>query len=199
MKFLTALLSLCMIHAAAISAARADAAMSGHSSAADQKQYADFLGQFTLPANVAELIALMDKLVDAAEHGLVDEQPDPGLVEATSKTGLRIEFSASKAKKAVVYFLRISRHGERLHYDDAAKFAALFTDRAGLPHPLNINESNGYNFSTTWIIKPSEWKKFRKNIDAARKENRAEKDPAKAFVTAVQRELAARSEATLNR
>ncbi|MFT3867606.1 MAG: hypothetical protein QM715_03805 [Nibricoccus sp.] len=158
-----------------------------------RKEYAEFLAQVITAENVADLVAVMDRVIDEAEHGLVDKQPDPGLVEATSKSGLRIEFSTTDAKQAIIYYLKISRGGPELRYDDAVKFAALFTDRAGLPHPLDITEGDKSTFAVRWLFKPSDWKKFLKQIKKARAENRAEKNLAQAFLKAVERELEARA------
>jgi hypothetical protein len=157
------------------------------------KEYAEFLAKVVTPENVADLVATMDRLVDEGEHGLVDKQPDLGLVDATTKAGLRIEFSTTDAKQAIIYYLRISRGGAALHYDDATKFAALFTDRAGLPHPLDITEGDKSTFSVRWLIKPTEWKKFLKKMKSERTENRAEKNLGKVFIQAVEREVEARA------
>lgn len=167
--------------------------------AAAQQEYARFIAQAISLENLADLVATMDRAIDEGEHGLIDKQPDPGLVEVTSKSGLRIEFSATDAREAVIYYLRLSRGGAELRYDDATKFAALFTDRAGLPHLLDIAEGDKYTFAVRWLIKPSDWKKMLKQMQKLRAANRAEKDPARALVTAIHREIAARAEAAKRR
>jgi len=193
MKNLLAFLFLATALIPASAAEPAKPATVAEENALARKAYAEFLAQAVTPENVADLVAVMDRLVDEGEHGLVDKQPDQGLVEAVTKSGLRIEFSTTDIKQAIVYYLRISRSGEELHYDDATKFAALFTDRAGLPHPLDISEGDKSTFSVRWLIKPSEWKKFLKQMKKVRAESRAEKNLSKVFIMAVEREIDARA------
>jgi hypothetical protein len=122
------------------------------------------------------------------------------MVEGTTKQGLHFEFSATLIKKeAIIYYLTISRGGLELKYNDVAKFAALFADRAGLPHPVNLSEGDKFTFYAQWLIKPSTWKSMRKMMVKVRTENRAEKDPGKAFVIAIERELESRSAAARER
>lgn len=154
--------------------------------------YPEFLAACAKRENVVECIALMDRLITAGEHGLVDKEPDLGMVDGTTRFGLRIEFSTTDIKEAIVYYLRISRAGKPLRYDDAAKFAALFTDRAGLPHPVNLTEGDRSTFCAEWLFKPSSWKAMHKMMDKVRAENRAETDPVKVFLGAVSREVEAR-------
>jgi len=147
---------------------------------------------------IGETIGLMDHLIDEGEHGVVDDQPHPGLIEAVTKQGLHIEFSATFFKKeAVIYYLTISRGGKDLKYSEATEFAALFADRAGLPHPINVIEGDKPVFYAQWLIKPSTWKSMRKMMVKVRAANRAEKDPFKAFSQAIGNETNARAETAM--
>ena len=67
----------------------------------------------------------------------------------------------------------------------------------GLPHPINVTEGDKPIFYAQWLIKPSTWKKMRKMMIKVRAENRAEKDPLRAFTAAVNRELEARAETAM--
>jgi hypothetical protein len=158
-----------------------------------KENYDDFLAECRNMTNVVNCIQLMDRLVDEGEHGLVDDQPDPGMIDGTTKFGLHIEFSTTDVKEAIIYYLKISRDGKELRYDDATKFVALFTDRAGLPHPVEVTEGDHSIFYSQWLIKPSSWKSMHKKMAEVRQRNRAEKDPAKALILAVEREVEARS------
>lgn len=156
--------------------------------------YAAFLAQCVKKENVAECIALMDRLIIDGEHGLVDNEPDQGLVDGTTSFGLRIEFSTTETKEVILYYLRISRGGKDMRYADAINFVALFTDRAGLPHPVEVVEGDHSVFYAQWLIKPSDWKDFHKMIVKVRAENHTEKDLEKVFVNAIGREVNARAE-----
>lgn len=173
------------------------AAPSASPTTGETENYDDFIKQCVKKENVAECIALMDRLVAAGEHGLTDQEPDQGMVEANTSFGLRIEFSATDAKEAIIYYLRISRGGKPLRYADAINFVALFTDRAGLPHPIEVVEGDRSTFFAQWLIKPSSWKAMLKMMTKVRTENRSITDPEKAFLVAINREKEARS-ATLN-
>jgi hypothetical protein len=150
--------------------------------------------------NLADCIAALDRLIDEGEHGTIDDKPHPGMVETATKMGLNFEFSATIIQKeAIIYYLTISRGGLELKYSDAAKFAALFADRAALPHPIDLKEGDKAIFYAQWLIKPSEWKSMKKLMLKYRAINRAEKDPFKAFSIGIEREMDARAEALRNR
>ena len=155
--------------------------------------YNAFIKQCMKRECIAECIALMDRLITAGEHGLVDKEPDQGMVEGTTSFGLHIEFSAGDLKEAVIYYLRVSRGGKPLQYSDAVSFVALFTDRAGLPHPVEVVEGDRSLFYAQWLIKPSSWKSMHKMINKVRAENRSITDPERALVVAVGREREARA------
>ncbi|MFT3784458.1 MAG: hypothetical protein QM790_20800 [Nibricoccus sp.] len=161
-------------------------------------EYLQFLNDASTRENVIDCIEVMDQLIDNGEHGLVDKQPDPGTVEAATKLGISLEFSTTQSKKMIMYYLKLSRGGKELKYSDATKFIALFTDRAGLQHPVNVNEGDKSTFYARWLIKPSEWKAMRKLMIQIRTANRAERDPFQAFSLAVERELAARANAQVS-
>jgi predicted transcriptional regulator len=122
------------------------------------------------------------------------------MLEVTTKQGLRFDFSVTLIEKeAIIYYLTISRSDLEFKYSEAAKFAALFADRAGLPHPVNLSEGDKSIFYAQWLIKPSTWKSMHKMITKVRAANRAEKDPSKAFAIAIDREMEARAEAIRKR
>jgi hypothetical protein len=144
---------------------------------------------------VADCIDRMDQLIDEGEHGLVDDLPHPGMIGITTKQGLHFEFSATNIQKeAIIYYLIISRNGKELKYSEATEFAALFADRAGLPHAINVREADKPIFYAQWAIEPSTWKAMHKMMIKVRTENRSVKDPLRAFTIAVEREQQARAE-----
>jgi hypothetical protein len=160
-----------------------------------KEDYGKFIESVMTREALAECISQMDHLVDAGEHGVVDDQPDPGMVETFTRQGLHFEFSVTNIEKeAIVYYLTISRGGKELKYSEATIFAALFADRAGLPHPINITEGDKPVFYAQWLIKPSTWKSMYKMMLKVRTENRSEKDPLQAVTLAVGREMDARAE-----
>ena len=186
------LLLLALLIASPCAAAGPQAAQTqAPSPAADD--YSAFVAQMVSPENLAECIGQMDKLIDAGDGSA--ETPKGGPVAVDTKNGFHLEFSVMGSKQFVMYYLVFSREGRELKFSDAAKMIALFGDRAGLPHPIIITEGEKPVFYAQWLIKPSEWKEMRRMILKVRTENRAEKDPQKAFATAVIRELKARQAA----
>jgi hypothetical protein len=161
--------------------------------------YALFIATAITPENVVDCISAMDQVIDEGEQGLINKEAHPGMLEAATKLGLHIEFSASELKEAIIFYLKISRPGKELKFNDAAKFAALFSDRAGLPHPISLSEGDKSVFFAQWLFRPSDWKKNRKLMVQVRAANRGEKDPIKAFALAINRELDARSNAQIDR
>ena len=152
------------------------------------------------PEALADCIDKMDRLIDEGEHGVVDDQPHPGMIDTVTKQGLHFEFSATNIKdEAIIYYLTVSRGGKELKYSEATEFVALFADRAGLTHPINVSEGDKPIFYAQWLIKPSTWKAMHKMMVKVRAENRAVKDPIKAFSYAVEREMEARAEAIRKR
>ncbi|HTQ32223.1 MAG TPA: hypothetical protein VMI53_13510 [Opitutaceae bacterium] len=156
--------------------------------------YAAFAAQMTSAANLDDCIARMDQLIDAGEQPPAS-RTGLNMVAADTKNGFHMEFCVVSTKSAIIYYLVFSRKGLDLTFSDATKMIALFCDRAGLPHPIIITEGEKPVFYAQWLIKPSDWKDLRKMMLKVRAENRAEKDPQKAFVTAVVRELNARQAA----
>ena len=147
--------------------------------------YQQFLDQMVTPENLTDCIAKMDILIDAAEHlSEVSESGSQGL-DAETKIGLHLSFRIVRNEAAVVYYLVTSRNGQELAFADATKLAALFGDRAGLPHPVAITEGEKPVFYAEWLIKHSDWKSMKKMMVKVRAENRSEKDPRRAFVIAI--------------
>jgi hypothetical protein len=143
---------------------------------------------------ISDCIIRLDSLIDEGEHGVVDDQPHPGMVETVTRQGLHFEFSASIiGKEAIIYYLTVSRSGKDFKYSEATQFAALFADRAGLPHPITITEGEKPIFYAQWLIKRSTRKAMRKMMVKTRAAYRAEKDPLRAFTAAVNHELEARA------
>jgi len=77
--------------------------------------------------------------------------------------------------------------------------ADRFWFASALPHAAIQGNANKPIFYAQWLIKPSTWKALRKMMVKVRAENRSVKDPLKAFTLAVEREMAARSPANLDR
>jgi len=164
-----------------------------------KEDYAAFVESILTREAITECVSLLDRLIDEGEHGVVDDQPDPGMLEVATKQGLHFEFSAANIEKeAVIYYLTVSRGGKDLKYSEATEFAALFADRAGLPHPINITEGDKPIFYAQWLIKPSTWKSMHKMMVKVRTENRSIKDPVKAFGLAISHEMDARAGAALH-
>ena len=153
--------------------------------------YQQFINQMVAPENLADCISRMDRLIDEAEL-----QASSSLgVSTDTKVGLHLAFSIMANDQAILYYLVVSRNGQDLSYSDATRIAALFGDRAGLPHPVIITEGEKPVFYAQWFIKHSDWKAMHKMMLKVREVNRAEKDPQKAFVAAVIREVNARNAA----
>ena len=123
---------------------------------------------------------------------ILPPQNTPHGLETDTKLGLHLAFCIISNKQVVIYYLIISRNGEELGFADAAKLAAFFGDRAGLPHPVAITEGEKPVFYAQWLIKRSDWDAMHKMMVKVRAENRSEKDPRKAFVTAIIREINSR-------
>jgi hypothetical protein len=154
-----------------------------------------FMDQMVTPENLADCISRMDGLIDGEEHLSAISQGIPQGLEDETKLGLHLSFRIASNKQAVIYYLVVSRNGLDLSFTDAAKLDALFCDRAGLPHPVAITEGEKPVFYAEWLIKHSDWKSMKKMMAKVRAENRSEKDPQKAFVSAINREIAARETA----
>jgi hypothetical protein len=119
-------------------------------------------------------------------------QDSPHGLNAQTNSGLHLSFCIFSGKHAVLYYLTISRGGQELSLADATKLAALFCDRAGFPHPVPITPGEKPVYFVQWNIKHADWRAMKKMMDKVRAENRSEKDPQKAFVTAIVREINAR-------
>lgn len=156
--------------------------------------YAQFLARLFTRESIGELASVADAVIDAIDR------PDapahlPGPRSADTKTGVHLEFGCVPAQEATLYYISLSRNGDPLRYSDAVRLMAFFTDRAGLPHPITVKEGERPVFFAEWVFKPSDWKKERKLMLKLREQNRAEKDPLRAFAIAVSRELEARQTA----
>jgi hypothetical protein len=157
--------------------------------------YQQFFEQMVTPENLTDCISKMDALIDEEERLAVVSQGVPQTLETETKLGLHFSFRIIISNDGVVYYLVVSRNGQELSFDDGAKLTALFCDRAGLPHPVAITEGEKPVFYAEWLIKHSDWKAMKKMMAKVRAENRSEKNPQKAFVIAINREIAAREAA----
>jgi hypothetical protein len=152
--------------------------------------YQEFITAAIRPENVAECVQVMDRVIDQAEAE--EAKGAPVLAKGETSLGLQFEFRRLESKEAVAHRLVFSRGGEPMPFSDAVKFIALFADRAGLLHPVDVREGERPIFYAQWLIKATEWKTIRPKMLALRTANRAEKDLAKAFTVAVTREVDAR-------
>jgi hypothetical protein len=153
--------------------------------------YQQFIEKMGATENLTDCVSKMDGLIDDVEH-IAATQNTPHGLETDTKLGLHLAFCIISNKQVVIYYLIISRNGEELGFADAAKLAAFFGDRAGLPHPVAITEGEKPVFYAQWLIKRSDWDAMHKMMVKVRAENRSEKDPRKAFVTAIIREINSR-------
>jgi hypothetical protein len=153
---------------------------------ADVEEYRAFVKAMTSVENLADCIVKMDALIDSGEHG-------SGWATAVSKNGFHLSFQCLRSEQAILYYFVISRDGKILELNEATKIAALFCDRAGLLHPIDIRTGENPIFTAQWLIKPSEWKKVNKAMLKLRAENRMITHPQQAFVNAVDHELDARA------
>jgi hypothetical protein len=157
--------------------------------------YQQFINQLVTPENLTDCMAKMDGLIDQEEHLSAISQGAPQGLDAETKIGLHLSLRVAVSKQIVVYYLVVSRNGQELTFADAAKLTALFCDRAGLTHPIAITEGEKPVFYAEWLIKRSDWKSMQKMMAKVRAENRSEKDPQKAFLVAINREINARQAA----
>ncbi len=140
---------------------------------------------------IQDFIAKSDQLVDAVDS----ESGVSGVAHLDTKSGLRMDATSQKTEEAILYYYSLSRGGAELHYSEAVKLIALFADRFGLPHPVNVTSGENDIYYAQWLFKPSDMKKLRKLMLQVREKSRAEKNPLKAFALAVQRELDSRAAA----
>jgi hypothetical protein len=154
--------------------------------------YQKFIEQLVTPESLADCISKMDALIDEAEQSSASSKASPRGIDAETKSGLHLAFCIFSNKQHVTYYLILSRNGEQLSLTAATKLAALFCDRAGLPHPVIITEGEKPIFYIQWNIKHSDWHDMQEMMLKVRAENRAEKNPQKAFIAAIDREMAAR-------
>ncbi|HEV8073866.1 MAG TPA: hypothetical protein VGP21_07025 [Opitutaceae bacterium] len=171
--------------AAAPAAAQAQAPAAGDA-------YQKFIDQMVTPENVADCIAKMDGIIDQGEQLAETYKDSPHGLNAETNIGVHLSLCVFSGKEAVLYYLTLSRGGQEFHPSDATKLAALFCDRAGFPHPTPITAGEKPVYYVQWNIKHSDWRAMKKMMDQVRAENRSEKDPRKAFVTAIMREIDAR-------
>jgi hypothetical protein len=155
-------------------------------------RYQQFVDQMVTTENVADCIAKMDGLIDDGEQFSADSTDNPRGLNARTNIGLHLAFCIFTNKQEVLYYLIISRDGQELSIVEATKIAALFCDRAGLPHPVSITTGEKPIFYAQWHIKHADWHDLKKMMVQVRAENRSEKDPQKAFAAAIIREINAR-------
>lgn len=154
--------------------------------------YQQFINQLVTPENVADCIAKMDGIIDQGEQLAETFKDNPHGLNAKTNIGVYLSLCIFSGKQAVLYYLTISRGGQELSMADATKLAALFCDRAGFPHPVPVTVGEKPIYYVQWNIKRSDWRAMKKMMDKIRAENRSEKDPRKAFVAAILREINAR-------
>jgi hypothetical protein len=154
--------------------------------------YQKFIDQMVTPKNVADCIAKMDGIIDQSEQLAENFKGSPRGLNAETNIGLHLSLCIFSGKDAVLYYLTISRDGQELSPTEAIKLAALFCDRAGFPHPTPVTSGEKPIYYVQWNIKHSDWRDMKKMMDKVRAENRSEKDPQKAFATAIIREINAR-------
>jgi hypothetical protein len=176
--------------AVALPAADPAGASAPPASASAKLSYEDFIKQAFSAPQLDDFIAWSDRLVNE------DEAPGgrdlAGIRGFTTKLGLRLEFGRIMSKEAIIVDATLSRGGDELKYSDAVKLIALFADRAGLPHPIDVREGERPVFHAQWLIKPGDWKKIHEMMLKRRDESRQMKDPVQALAVAVSRELEAR-------
>lgn len=156
-------------------------------------EYRQFLAEITKPAALLEFAEKADEVIDGGEKADAAGVGTGNVVRADTKTGLHLECSIIRSPQVILYYASLSRRGEMLKYTDAATLFALFCNRAGLTHPIQIKEGEKPIFYAQWLIKPSDWKELRKKMLEVRAANRAETDIVKALKTAVGQEVAARA------
>ncbi len=166
---------------ASVYAADPEAAQTQAPAAGDA--YQQFIDQLADRENLADCISKMDGLIDKVELHAASSQSAPGGISSDTQVGLHLAFYIMSNQQAIVYYLVISRNGQELSFSDATKLAALFGDRAGLPHPVIITEGEKPVFYAQWPIKHSDWKAMQAMMLKVRAENRSENDPHQAFVT----------------
>jgi hypothetical protein len=154
--------------------------------------YQKFIDQLVTPEYLADCISKMDALIDEGEQLSASSKASTGGIDAETKIGLHLAFCIFSNKQHVTYYLILSRNGEPLSLTAATKLAALFCDRAGLPHPVVITEGEKPIFYVQWNIKHADWHDMQEMMRKVRAENRAEQNPQKAFIAAINREVAAR-------
>ena len=157
---------------------------------AAEESYSQVIAKLYSKQSLAEFIFKVDHLVDA-----IEENGGGTVMHAETRFGLSMDATIQKTKEATLYYFSLSRGGAELHYSDAVKLIALYTDRCGLPHPSNVTSGEHDIYYTQWLFKPSDLKKVKKFMTEARARSRAQKDPIEAFAVAVQTELNARAAA----
>jgi len=154
----------------------------------EEKDYSRVLAKLFSKEALQEFIFKADHLADA-----IEQSGGGTVMHAETSTGLGMDATIQKTKEATLYYFSVSRGGAELHYSDAVKLVALFTDRCGLPHPCNVASGEHDIYYAQWLFKPSDMKKMKKFMIEDRTRSRAEKDPVRAINLAVQRELGARA------
>ncbi len=154
--------------------------------------YKRFVEQLVKPENLADCLSKMDGIIDEVERLSAPDQGATHGINVETNIGLHLAFCIFTNKQEVLYYLIISRDGQELSPAAAVNLAALFCDRAGLPHPVTMTEGEKPIFYIQWHIKHSDWRAMKKKMLEVRAVNRAEKDPLKAFVAAMISEKNAR-------
>lgn len=157
------------------------------------QEYQNFLQQMVSAENLTDLVMKMDTVIDEADSADHPSQSAHNAARADTRNGFHLEFSVIHSPEAILYYAGISRkNDEMLKYKEATMLFALFCDRVGLTHPFHVSEGEKPVFHAQWLIKPSEWKVFRKKMLEVRAANRAEKNVFTAMTTAVTAEVNAR-------
>jgi len=153
--------------------------------------------RFFSPENAASYIAVIDTLVERGEaiyeSSVPAQSAKDSLVSGDTINRLHLSFSVTAQNGVVTYFFGVSRLDEGLSPPQAVIIAALFADRAGLPHTGQLSESEKHLFYAMWLVQSKSWTEVKQAILKTRSENRKEKDPQLAFKAAFDKERAVRS------
>src|ERR1035441_5566791 len=76
--------------------------------------YKKFADQMVTPENVADCIAKMDGIIDEGEQLAKNFKDSPHGLNAETNIGLQLSLCIFSGKKAVLYYLTISRGGQEL-------------------------------------------------------------------------------------
>lgn len=153
--------------------------------------------RFFSPENAASYVEVIDSLIERGEA--LHESPSATartkrdfLVSGDTANHLHLSFSVTEEKGVITYFFGVSRLEQGLAYPQAVTIAALFADRAGLPHTGQLAESEKHMFYAMWMVEAATWPEVKLAVLKTRAENRKEADPQLAFKAAFDKERAVR-------